>query len=92
MPTFIEPIEINLEVVNRDLTQEEVAKISQHIAAYKIRKQRASLIAELTEKIDEMNILFTETSDSQYLMQRDDLFNRLKSLLKPLQLELILAA
>ena len=46
MQTFIEPADINFEVINRDLTAEETSNISQHIAAYKVRKQRTLVIAE----------------------------------------------
>lgn len=92
MPTFIEPSDINLEVISRDLSSEESERISQHIAAYKTRKHRAALVAQLMEKIEELDFNYIQNPDNQLLIKREECVAKLKELFIPLHIDLVKAA
>ncbi len=46
MKNFIEPLEVDFEVVNRSLTQEEQLAVSNHIAATKARTLQKTVAAK----------------------------------------------
>jgi hypothetical protein len=70
MKNFIEPLEVDFEVVNRNLTQDEHLAVSNHIAAFKARalnkkvvnipeelitEERSNRVVELLHQIDCVN-------------------------------------
>ncbi len=95
MANFIEPNDINLEVVNRDLTHEEQQRISNHIQVYKAKKQKYAQIAMLTEQIvqlDDALLIQKENASNPYLIEqyhnkKKEIINQLQEIFHSLQLK-----